>query len=156
MSLSPPFFKSTPSKDLTFALVFGRYNEILSIRFKELVFLKLLEAGVQKETIKDYSVPGATEIPYLISRLIHTQPSDVYIALGVVIAGETQHHQVIQNTTAFAFQTLSMESGYPIVNGIIIAKDEKQATDRIQATHPRFEYLAKTAIEMANHRKTYL
>ncbi len=74
---------------------------------------------------------------------------DVIIGLGLVIAGETDHHTIITNSTAFALQAVSTQFEVPVINGIISVSNEKQAVDRIGGKHDRGSEFAYAALEMA-------
>jgi len=86
-----------------------------------------IEAGGHSyETI---TVPGALEIPAAIAMAAETGRYDAFVALGVVIRGETYHFEVVSNESARAIMALSLDA-LPIGNGILTVENEAQAIAR--------------------------
>jgi 6,7-dimethyl-8-ribityllumazine synthase len=83
-------------------------------------------AGHSHETI---TVPGALEVPAAIALASETGRYDAYVAVGVVIRGETYHFEVVSNESARAIMALSLD-GLPIGNGILTVENEAQALAR--------------------------
>ena len=79
-------------------------------------------------SIKIIKVPGVFEIPVVISKNI--KKYDGFIALGVVIKGETPHFEFISQATTNAIMQLSIDHKKPIGNGIITSLNSKQALMR--------------------------
>ena len=86
----------------------------------------LEEAGHGHETI---TVPGALEIPAAVALAAETGRFDGYVALGVVIRGETYHFEVVSNESARGLMALTLD-GLPIGNGILTVENEAQALTR--------------------------
>lgn len=86
----------------------------------------LQEAGHDYEII---TVPGALEVPGAISMAMETGDYDGFVALGVVIRGETYHFEVVSNESARAIMALTLD-GVPIGNGILTVENEAQAIVR--------------------------
>jgi 6,7-dimethyl-8-ribityllumazine synthase len=83
-------------------------------------------AGNDHETI---TVPGALEIPGAIALAAKSGRYCGFVALGVVIRGETYHFEIVSNESARALMDLTVE-GYAIGNGILTVQDEAQAVYR--------------------------
>ena len=83
-------------------------------------------AGHQAEVI---TVPGALEIPGAISLADATGDYDGYVAIGVVIRGETYHFEIVAGESARGIMALTMD-GVPIGNGILTVENEEQALVR--------------------------
>lgn len=83
-------------------------------------------AGHSHETV---TVPGALELPGAIAMAAETGRYDAYVALGVVIRGETYHFEVVSNESARAIMALTLD-GLPIGNGVLTVEDEAQALTR--------------------------
>jgi len=83
-------------------------------------------AGHQHETI---TVPGALEIPGAVAMAAETGRYDAFVALGVVIRGETYHFEIVSNESARGLMALAMD-GIPIGNGILTVENEAQALTR--------------------------
>src|SRR3546814_12055100 len=90
-----------------------------------------LEAeGHSHETV---AVPGALEVPAAISLAADAGRHDAYVALGVVIRGETYHFEVVSNESARGIMALTLD-GLAIGNGILTVEDEEQALARADRT----------------------
>ncbi len=83
-------------------------------------------AGHGHETV---TVPGALEVPGAIALAAETGRYDAFVALGVVIRGETYHFEVVSGESARGLMMLSLE-GVAIGNGILTVEDEAQALAR--------------------------
>ena len=93
------------------------------------------------------TVPGALEIPAAISLAADTGRYDAYVALGVVIRGETYHFEVVSNDSCRAVMEVQLDTGIPIANGILTCEDDDQALARMRQ---KGEDCAQAAVEMAN------
>ncbi|WP_375398875.1 6,7-dimethyl-8-ribityllumazine synthase [uncultured Sphingomonas sp.] len=83
-------------------------------------------AGHAHETL---TVPGALEVPGAIAMAVETGRYDAFVALGVVIRGETYHFEIVANESARGVMALTMD-GIAIGNGILTTEDEAQAIAR--------------------------
>jgi 6,7-dimethyl-8-ribityllumazine synthase len=83
-------------------------------------------AGHAHETI---TVPGALEVPAAIALASETGRYDGYVAIGVVIRGETYHFEIVSNESARAIMALTLD-GLAIGNGILTVENEAQALTR--------------------------
>jgi 6,7-dimethyl-8-ribityllumazine synthase len=104
-------------------------------------------AGNEHETI---TVPGALEIPGAIALAAKSGRYCGFVALGVVIRGETYHFEVVSNESARALMDLSLE-GYAIGNGILTVENEAQAIYRADpAQANKGGGAAKAALDMVD------
>ena len=85
--------------------------------------------GHSHETV---TVPGALEVPAAIALAAETGRYDGYVALGVVIRGETYHFEVVSNESARGIMALTLD-GLAIGNGILTVENEAQAFARARA-----------------------
>lgn len=83
-------------------------------------------AGHDHSTV---TVPGALEIPAAIAMAEASGRYDGFVALGVVIRGETYHFEVVSNESARAVMALTLD-GIAIGNGILTTENEAQAIAR--------------------------
>jgi 6,7-dimethyl-8-ribityllumazine synthase len=83
-------------------------------------------AGHTHETI---SVPGALELPGAIALAAESGEYDAYVALGVVIRGETYHFEIVAGESARGLMALTMD-GLAVGNGILTVENEQQAVVR--------------------------
>lgn len=75
------------------------------------------------------TVPGALEVPGAIALASESGRWDAFVALGVVIRGETYHFEIVANESARGIMALTMD-GVAIGNGILTTEDEAQAIAR--------------------------
>ena len=75
------------------------------------------------------TVPGALEIPGAIALADNSGDYDAYIAIGVVIRGETYHFEIVAGESARGVMALTMD-GIAIGNGILTVENEAQAMVR--------------------------
>jgi 6,7-dimethyl-8-ribityllumazine synthase len=78
------------------------------------------------------TVPGALEIPGAIAMAAESGQYDGFVAIGVVIRGETYHFEIVAGESARGILALTMD-GIAIGNGIITTEDEDQALVRADA-----------------------
>lgn len=83
-------------------------------------------AGVTYETV---AVPGALEVPGAIAIADESGRFDGYVALGVVIRGETSHFDIVAGQSARGLMDLTLD-GLAIGNGILTVDNEEQAWAR--------------------------
>jgi 6,7-dimethyl-8-ribityllumazine synthase len=105
----------------------------------------LQEAGHDYEVI---TVPGALEIPGAIALADQTGDYDAFVALGVVIRGETYHFEIVAGESARGLMALALD-GVPIGNGILTVENEEQALVRADsAQKDKGGEAAKAALAM--------
>ena len=83
-------------------------------------------AGHSHETV---TVPGALELPGAIALAAETGSFDAFVALGVVIRGETYHFEIVAGESARGLMALTMD-GLAVGNGILTVENEQQALVR--------------------------
>jgi 6,7-dimethyl-8-ribityllumazine synthase len=152
MSQDKPKPNDIDGRDLWFGVAAARYNGPLVDTLLERVRRTLLDAKVASDHIKVIRVPGSAEVPYAAHMLAMTGEYDCVIGLGVVVAGDTPHHEIIAHSTALAFQESALRSEVPVINGIIVTLDAAQAEARCRGDLDRGSEFARAALEMALHR----
>ena len=75
------------------------------------------------------TVPGALEVPGTIALAAESGRWDAFVAIGVVIRGETYHFEIVANESARGIMALTMD-GIAIGNGILTTENEAQAIVR--------------------------
>ena len=80
----------------------------------------------------------------------------ILIALGVVLAGRTDHHKVIADSTAVAFQQASLQYEIPVINGVLTTETPGDAIERVKGKADRGREFAMTALAMAIQRAELL
>ena len=104
------------------ARFYDRLNDMLVAGAKAAI----KQAGHQVEVI---TVPGALEIPGAIALADESGAYDGYVAIGVVIRGETYHFEIVAGESARGIMALTMD-GFAIGNGILTVENEAQALVR--------------------------
>jgi 6,7-dimethyl-8-ribityllumazine synthase len=88
-------------------------------------------AGHSHETI---TVPGALELPGAIALAAESGRFDAFVALGVVIRGETYHFEIVAGESARGLLALTLD-GLAVGNGILTVENEAQAITRANPKH---------------------
>ena len=84
-------------------------------------------AGHSHETI---TVPGALEVPGAIAMAAETGRYDAYVALGVVIRGQTPHFDYVCDAVTQGLTRVSLDESTPVANGVLTTETMQQAVDR--------------------------
>lgn len=139
------------AKGLRFAIVVSRFNDFVSQRLLDGALDALNRCGALEKDIKIYRVPGSFEIPSAAKKLAGSGEFDAVICLGAVIRGATPHFEYVSSEVAKGVASVALESGLPVIFGVITADNLEQAIDRAGAKsgNKGFE-AAVAAIEMAN------
>jgi len=102
-------------------------------------------AGHSHETV---TVPGALEIPGALALAAETGRYDAYVAIGVVIRGETYHFEIVSNESARGIMALTMD-GIAIGNGILTTENDEQAWTRAKRSEgDKGGFAARAALTM--------
>lgn len=96
-------------------------------------------------------MPGAFETPLIAQKMAETGKYDAVICLGAVIRGATSHYDLVCNEAAKGIAHVSLESGIPVMFGIVTTDTIEQAIERAgtKAGNKGFD-CAVSAIEMVN------
>ncbi|MCS6817552.1 MAG: 6,7-dimethyl-8-ribityllumazine synthase [Blastocatellia bacterium] len=139
------------AEGLRFAIVVSRFNDFVTNRLLSGALDALERLGAEEKNVVVYRVPGSFELPLMAKRLATSGRWDAIICLGTIIRGETPHFDYVAAEAAKGIATAAMETGVPIVFGVITADTLEQAIDRAGAKsgNKGFE-AALTAVELAN------
>ena len=134
-----------------FALIVSRFNDFISDRLMGGALDALLRSGVKDEDIDIVKVPGAFEIPLVAKKLVKKKKYDAVICLGAVIRGATPHFEYVSAEVPKGIATISIESGVPVIFGIITTDTIEQAIERAGTKAGNKGWsAAMSALEMAN------
>ncbi len=135
-----------------FLIVEARFYDHLNDMLVDGARSALAAAGHDSEVL---TVPGALEIPAAIAIVSESGQYDGYVAIGVVIRGETYHFEIVAGESARGIMALTMD-GLAIGNGIITVENEEQALARADKTRKdKGGEAAKAAIAMFELRTKY-
>lgn len=130
------------------AIVAGRFNEHITSRLVAGACATLAERGAADAAAVHW-VPGAFEIPLVAKRLASSGTIDAVICLGAVVRGETAHFEYVAGPCASGVAAAALDTGVPIVFGVLTTDDEQQALDRAGGREGnKGSEAALTAIEM--------
>ena len=115
---------------LRFALIVSRWNGEFTSRLEAGARRGLAHARVAELDVEAFRVPGAFELPLAALAAATTGRFDAVIALGVVIRGETPHFDYVAGETAAGLRQASMQSGVPVMFGVITADTIEQTLAR--------------------------
>ena len=131
-------------------LVEARFYDHLNDLLLEGARAAIEAEGHDHETI---TVPGALEIPAAIALAAETGRYDGFVALGVVIRGETYHFEIVAGESARGIMALTLD-GLAIGNGILTVEDEAQALARARPSEKdKGGEAAKAALAMIRLRQ---
>ncbi|MDH3982441.1 MAG: 6,7-dimethyl-8-ribityllumazine synthase [Kiritimatiellaceae bacterium] len=133
---------------MRFGVVVARFNDELTDQLACSAFQCLEKNGAKPEAIDVVRVPGAYEVPVIAEKMAASKRYDALIVLGVVVEGETQHAQMIIDTTGQTILDIACKHGTPIINEIVGARTWAQAEARcLGGENTRGWYAAEAAIE---------
>ncbi|KPB03188.1 6,7-dimethyl-8-ribityllumazine synthase [Sutcliffiella horikoshii] len=136
---------------LKVGIVVGRFNEFITSKLLGGAQDALKRHGVEEDQVDVAWVPGAFEIPLVAKRMADSGKYDAVITLGTVIRGSTPHFDYVCNEAAKGVSQASMQSGIPVIFGVLTTETIEQAIERAgtKAGNKGWE-AAAAAIEMAN------
>ncbi len=135
---------------LRFGIVASRFNDELTDELARSAVGCLERNGARSGTIDVVRVPGAYEIPVVAEKMAAGGRYDALIVLGVVVEGETQHAQMIIDTTGQAILDIACRHRIPVINEIVGVRSWAQAEARCRGgENTRGWYAAEAAIETA-------
>ena len=109
-----------------FLILEARFYDDLNDMLIDGARARLEAAGYLVEVL---TVPGSLEIPGALALAAGSGRYDGFVALGVVIRGETYHFEIVANESARGIMALTMD-GIPIGNGILTVENHQQAVVR--------------------------
>ena len=147
MSLAKPSLLSVQGAKMRIGIVAARFNEPLVDALLARVQTGLAAAGVRAKNIAVVRVPGSHEVPWAVQALARGR--DGVIGLGVLIGGDTNHHEMVGQSVSHALQRVALDTGVPVINGVIVADTLAQARARCAGRIDRGAEFARAALEMA-------
>lgn len=155
MSLSAPQPISTSGAGLRIGIAAARFNQKLVDGLITRATDAMVAAGVAAADLEIVRVPGSHEVPWAAQALAKNAPFDCVIGLGVLIAGDTNHHEMVGESVSHALQQVALTTGTPIINGVIVVNSMAQAEERCVGSINRGAEFAAAAIEMAVLKKRF-
>jgi 6,7-dimethyl-8-ribityllumazine synthase len=155
MSLDSPNVLSFDGTGLRAGIVAARFNQRYVDGLIKHATDTLRASGVAAADIHTVRVPGSGELPTGAQLLLQRGGFDVVIALGVVIKGGTLHDQLVAEAAQTGLLRVALDSGKPVIAGVVTANDPAQAEARCLGEINRGAEFARGALEMALLSKEY-
>jgi 6,7-dimethyl-8-ribityllumazine synthase len=152
MSLQPKVHLGKfTAEGFRFAIVASRWTDSLVSSLIEGATEALEEHGAAEDSVEVFRVPGAFELPLAAKKVAESKKWDAVICLGVVIRGDTPHFDYVAGAAAQGSTQVSLQTGIPVLFGVITADNIQQAIDRSgkRKDNKGFE-AAMAAIEVVN------
>lgn len=142
------------AKGLKVAIVVSRFNSFLTEQLVKGAEDAFVRHGGQSDDILLVRVPGAYELPLVAQTVAAKKKVDAIVCLGAVVQGATSHALLINETTARAFNQISLDTGVPVLDGVVSAENLEQAVERCGTKQGNKGFAAmQSAIEMARVMK---
>ena len=139
------------AQGMKIALVVSRFNSFLTEQLVKGAADAFVRLGGDEKDLLLVRVPGAYEIPLVAKRLAAAKAVDAVLALGAVVQGATAHADLINQATAKAFEEISVETGVPVLDGVVSAENLEQAVERCGTKQGNKGFSAmQSAVEMVN------
>ena len=113
-----------------YALVCGRFNDLIVERLRHGAVDALTRHGVASADIDVVWVPGAWELPLVAKRIAGSGEYVAVICLGAVIRGSTAHFEHVAGQCAAGIQRVALDTGIPVAFGVLTTETIEQAIER--------------------------
>ncbi len=117
------------AKGKKIAIIVSRFNSFISDKLLEGALDAIIRHDGGKDNITIYKVPGAFEIPILLSKLID-KDFDGILCLGAIIRGATPHFDFIAQETTKGIANIAQQAKMPISYGVLTTDTIDQAIER--------------------------
>jgi len=143
--------KVVAAEGMKVGIIASRFNEIIVNKLLGGAVDGLVRHGVEEKNITAAWVPGAFELPLLAQKMAKSGKYDAVICVGAVIRGDTSHYELVCNEAAKGIAHVGMETGIPVLFGVITTENIEQAVARAGSKAGNKGYdCALSAIEMVN------
>ncbi len=139
------------ARDRKVAIVAARFNDFIVSSLLKGSVTAWMERGGNEKDLFIARVPGAFELPVAARKLAAGGRFDAVVALGCVIRGDTPHFDYVAGECARGLQLAGLETGIPIVFGVLTVETVEQALERAATTAGnKGGESMDTALEMAS------
>ncbi len=136
--------------DSRYAIIAAKFNVEIVDKLLSGAVATLREQGVPDAAVEILWVPGAFELPLTAKTLAATGEYVAVICLGAVIRGDTDHYDYVCQAATHGILQAGMETGVPIIFGVLTCDTEGQALERTGGAHGNKGVdAAISAVEMA-------
>jgi len=142
---------SFEAKGMKVGVIVSRFNSFLTEQLVKGAVDAFVRLGGDEKNLVLVKVPGAYELPLAAKALAAKKGVNAIVALGAVVQGATAHAELINETTARAFNEISLETGVPVLDGVVSAENLEQAVERCGTKQGNKGFASmQSAIEMVN------
>lgn len=134
-----------------YAIVWSRFNQHIVGKLLDGATSLFEEYGVKQDALLIVEVPGAWELAHAAKQIARGGQFHAVVALGAVIRGGTPHFDYVAGAAADGLARAMLDTGVPVVFGVLTTDDDAQAHDRAGGKHGnKGREAALTAIEMVS------
>lgn len=117
--------------DLKIGICISKFNYEFVNQLETSIVNELLKKGVDERNISSFYVPGALELPLLLSRCCKANKFDALVAVGAVIRGETYHFEIVSDQSALGLMNVQLQNDIPIMNAILTTNNDAETKVRV-------------------------
>jgi len=155
MSLDSPKSPAIDGAAFRLGVAAARFNPALVDGLLERLIDGLWAANVIASNLTVIRVPGSHEVPWAAMALAKRGRFDCVVGLGVLISGDTNHHEMVGESVSHALQQVALTTGVPVINGVIVVNSLAQARARCIGRINRGAEFAAATLEMAALRRKF-
>jgi 6,7-dimethyl-8-ribityllumazine synthase len=116
--------------DVRVALVATRWNVEIVDALLDGAYRCLADWGVPEDSVDEFYVPGAYEIPLAVSTILERGDYDGVVTVGAVIRGDTPHFDFVAGECSRGLMDVQLRRGSPVGFGVLTVNTTQQAVDR--------------------------
>ena len=120
---------------LRLAIAVARFNEVVGAKLLEGAIDSFVRHGGAEEDLTVAWVPGSFELPLIAREFALGGDVDAVVCLGAVVRGETPHFDYVAGQAAAGIARVMLDTGVPVLFGVITADTLQQAVDRAGGKH---------------------
>ena len=117
--------------NLKIGICISKFNYEFVNQLETSIVNELLKKGVDERNIFLFYVPGALELPLLLSRCCKANKFDALVAVGAVIRGETYHFEIVADQSALGLMNVQLQNDIPIMNAILTTNNDAETKARV-------------------------
>ena len=134
-SLDPVELAPGEARGLRVGFACAEFNGGITDRMLVAALDELERAGCDLGSVVVAWVPGAFELPLVARAMAASGRVDAVVALGAVIRGDTGHYDFVAGECAAGLQRVQLDSGLPVVFGVLTTDTVDQALVRSLPDH---------------------
>jgi 6,7-dimethyl-8-ribityllumazine synthase len=141
-------------KEMRVAIVRAQWNGHITSALVEGALDVFKHAGLKKDDVDVFDVPGTVELTFAASQLIEASLYDAVIVFGCVIRGGTPHFDYVCQSVTQGITYLNSDCDIPVIFGVLTVDNEQDALDRVGGKHGhKGQEAAEAAIRMCEFVK---